>query len=117
MRYRGTLPAVELVAAHHVTGASADTIIEGATELAHLLYGRRPFWFDLAACRLEENQDVDFFATPAKTGPAREVCARCDARYPCREDALRDNMRKGIWGGTDETERATIRAERDAEVA
>lgn len=116
MRYRGTLPGVELVRGHLLTGASADTLLDGLGELARAIYVR-PDWFALADCRRPENQAVNFFPTPAKTGPAREVCARCDARYPCREDALRDNMRKGIWGGTDETERATIRAERDAEVA
>lgn len=101
-----------LVAAALIHGAEAEVTLEGALQLAELLYGRRPHWWDLALCRSREAEGVDFFASPKQTGPAREVCARCDARYPCREDALRDGMRKGIWGGTDEVERALIRAER-----
>lgn len=103
-----------LVRAHLLTGASADELLEGMAELAQVLY-RRPFWHDLAACRSPRGAGVDFF--PPKGGdvrPALAVCAECPARWPCREDAIADVTRAGIWGATSARQRAKIRAEREA---
>lgn len=109
--------AVQLVRAHLLTGASADTLLEGLAGLAVTLY-RRPFWHDLADCRGPRGAGVDFF--PERGGdvrPALAVCAECPARYPCREDALADPVRHGVWGGTTFRQRAKLRAERDVDAA
>ena len=67
-------------------------------------------WKQLGACRT--HPEIDFFPEP-KDGrwasvPARECCSACPVRAQCLDAALtRDE--KGIWGGTNETERQWIK--------
>jgi WhiB family redox-sensing transcriptional regulator len=40
---------------------------------------------------------------------AREICAACAVSEACLEFALETNQRAGIWGGTTEVERRSLR--------
>ncbi len=40
---------------------------------------------------------------------ARAVCMSCDVRERCLEFALATNQESGVWGGTSEEERHTLR--------
>ncbi len=70
-------------------------------------------WRRNAACR---DTDPDLFFPVGTTGPAIEqienakaVCRQCDAQSLCLEFALATNQDSGIWGGTSEEERRTLR--------
>jgi WhiB family transcriptional regulator, redox-sensing transcriptional regulator len=70
-------------------------------------------WRDHSACR---DTDPDLFFPVGTTGPAIEqietakaVCRSCDVQRACLEYALVTNQDSGIWGGTSEEERRTLR--------
>ena len=70
-------------------------------------------WRSTAACR---DTDPDLFFPIGTTGPAIEqidsakvVCDACDSKVQCLEFALATNQDSGIWGGTSEEERRTLR--------
>ncbi|MCW5250218.1 MULTISPECIES: WhiB family transcriptional regulator [unclassified Streptomyces] len=70
-------------------------------------------WRQHAACRTE---DPDLFFPIGTTGPAlvqteraKAVCARCAVREECLRWALGTERTLGVWGGTDEAERRTLR--------
>ena len=66
-------------------------------------------WMDISACR---GMTHLFFPSSAERPQARErreamarqVCAECVVRTPCREFA-RENHEYGFWGGESEDER------------
>jgi WhiB family redox-sensing transcriptional regulator len=73
----------------------------------------RDEWRDLSACR---DTDPDLFFPVGTTGPAIEqienakaVCRACDVQQQCLDYALATNQDSGIWGGTSEEERRTLR--------
>ena len=70
-------------------------------------------WRLLASCR---STDPDLFFPVGSTGlaieqieSAKEVCAACPVNGPCLEFALATNQDSGIWGGTSEEERRSLR--------
>jgi len=70
-------------------------------------------WRHEASCR---SVDPDLFFPVGTTGMAIEqieaakaVCALCPANGPCLEFALSTNQDSGVWGGTSEEERRTLR--------
>ncbi|MGC3002354.1 WhiB family transcriptional regulator [Streptomyces sp. G35A] len=70
-------------------------------------------WRNRAACRTE---DPDLFFPIGTSGPAlmqteqaKTVCRRCPVREQCLEWALDTRQTIGVWGGTSETERQTLR--------
>ncbi|WEO99288.1 WhiB family transcriptional regulator [Streptomyces sp. FXJ1.172] len=70
-------------------------------------------WRDHAACR---HVDPDLFFPVGTSGPAlvqteraKTVCGLCPAREPCLHWALATGQSTGIWGGTTELERRTLR--------
>ncbi|HEY1918779.1 MAG TPA: WhiB family transcriptional regulator [Streptosporangiaceae bacterium] len=70
-------------------------------------------WAARGACR---NADPDLFFPVAPAGPsarqiaqAKEVCAHCPVRRPCLEFAVETGQGFGVWGGTTEDERRTMR--------
>lgn len=77
-------------------------------DLLEQLYVPRPFPIEDAACR---GMDTNlFFPTRGEDHTAaKQVCARCKVKNPCREWALANNEKHGIWGGTAERERRTTR--------
>ena len=73
----------------------------------------RDDWRENSACR---DTDPDLFFPVGTTGPAIEqienakaVCRACDVRKHCLDYALTTNQDSGIWGGTSEEERRTLR--------
>lgn len=68
--------------------------------------------------RCAETDPELFF--PDKGGSARaakSICMTCEVRVPCLEDALANDERFGVWGGTTERDRRKIRKDRAAEQA
>ncbi len=70
-------------------------------------------WRDHAACRQE---DPDLFFPIGSTGPAlvqqeqaKAVCRRCPVREQCLQWALDTRQTLGVWGGTSENERRSLR--------
>ena len=70
-------------------------------------------WRQRASCR---SVDPDLFFPVGTTGPAvdqiesaKAVCQACPVNAPCLEYALATNQDSGIWGGTSEEERRTLR--------
>lgn len=47
--------------------------------------------------------------TEEAIGHAKEICATCPVVEECLEFALETNQRSGIWGGTSEEDRKTLR--------
>ncbi|MBM7172286.1 WhiB family transcriptional regulator [Streptomyces sp. G44] len=72
-------------------------------------------WSQRAAC---VDEDPDLFFPVGTTGlalrdlaAAKRVCARCPVRGECLAWALETGQAAGVWGGTDEVERAALRGE------
>lgn len=70
-------------------------------------------WRHQASCR---SVDPDLFFPVGSTGmaleqiaAAKEVCDLCPVNGPCLEFALSTNQDSGVWGGTSEDERRTLR--------
>ena len=70
-------------------------------------------WRDRASCR---DTDPDLFFPVGTTGSAldqiaaaKAVCTACAAQDQCLEFALATNQEAGVWGGTSEEERRTLR--------
>jgi WhiB family redox-sensing transcriptional regulator len=70
-------------------------------------------WRRDAICR---DTDPDLFFPVGTTGyalvqidRAKQVCGECPVHVDCLEYALETNQDSGIWGGTSEEERRTIR--------
>ncbi|OKI47269.1 WhiB family transcriptional regulator [Micromonospora sp. CB01531] len=73
-----------------------------------------PEWHERALCR---QTDPDLFFPEKGSGlsslrQARRICARCEVRTECREDAIARDERFGVWGGTSEAERRGMRRAR-----
>ena len=87
--------------------------MSAGAELELSLVGPRPQWHDEAACIglpqgwfFPSVGDLDAIAS------ARAVCARCPVRQPCLRWAVDHGVKTGIWGGTSERQRRTIRSAR-----
>jgi WhiB family transcriptional regulator, redox-sensing transcriptional regulator len=70
-------------------------------------------WRAHAACA---DVDSELFFPVGVTGPAvpqiaaaKAVCARCLVRAACLEFAITTNQEYGVWGGTSEEERRSLR--------
>ena len=70
-------------------------------------------WRFRASCR---SVDPDLFFPVGTTGlaveqidSAKAVCQACPVSGPCLEFALTTNQDSGVWGGTSEEERRTLR--------
>ena len=70
-------------------------------------------WRQSAAC---STVDPDLFFPIGTTGPAllqieeaKAVCQGCAVRAECLEWALETGQDTGVWGGTSESERRTLR--------
>lgn len=75
-------------------------------------------WRQSASCREVE---PDLFFPVGVTGPAelqiataKAVCGGCTVREECLEFAVQTNQEYGVWGGTSEEERRTLRRARRA---
>ena len=70
-------------------------------------------WRNAALCL---NEDPELFFPIGTTGPAatqveqaKVVCRRCPAVEPCLTWALDTGQDNGVWGGTSEDERRTLK--------
>lgn len=73
----------------------------------------RANWREGAACR---TADPELFFPVGRTGPAllqidqaKRICRTCPAQPQCLAWALRHQVTDGVWGGTTEDERRTLR--------
>ena len=73
----------------------------------------RDAWRNRASCR---SVDPDLFFPVGTTGlavdqidSAKAVCGECPVSRSCLEFALTTNQDSGVWGGTSEEERRTLR--------
>jgi len=75
--------------------------------------GKGAIWRAEAKCL---GSDPALFFPPGTTGDplvqaesAKQVCQSCDVRPRCLQFALETNQDSGVWGGTTEEERKTLR--------
>jgi WhiB family redox-sensing transcriptional regulator len=64
-------------------------------------------WRERAACR---GTDVELFysETEADIRRALALCARCEVRAACYDQAMRGREAFGVWGGTVERQRRRV---------
>lgn len=61
-------------------------------------------WQDRAACR-DHDVETFFHVEPEPVRRALEICAGCEVREACLDQAMAHREIFGVWGGTTETER------------
>jgi len=79
------------------------------------LHFQREPWIAEAACAGLSGpvaSDLFFPSRGEPTAGARVVCGGCPVREECLDYALRNGIQYGIWGGTSERERRSMRRER-----
>lgn len=70
---------------------------------------------DHAACA---TATVDFFPARGESlAAARAICGRCPVADQCLDYALDLGIKHGVWGGTSERDRRTLRKQRRAVTA
>jgi WhiB family redox-sensing transcriptional regulator len=82
--------------------------LEVARQLAHLA-GQPGDWRDSALCA-QTDPEIFFPDKGESTTPAKRVCAGCEVRIECLQDALDRGERFGVWGGLSERQRRTLAA-------
>lgn len=70
--------------------------------------GATPAWFVDAACRGAPTH-IWYPHRGDDTTEARAICARCPVIAECRDHAIDTRELFGIWGGTAERQRRTLR--------
>ncbi len=85
-----------------------DGISEAVRELARLA-GQSGGWRDSALCA-EVDPEIFFPDKGESTRPTKRVCAGCEVRAECLQEALDRGERFGVWGGLSERERRTLAA-------
>jgi len=79
--------------------------LEAARQVTWL--GQQPAWHDLARCA-ETDPEMFFPDKGESVRPAKRVCAGCEVRAECLQDALDRGERFGVWGGLSERERRVL---------
>lgn len=81
------------------------------TEPASIPWPDKPAWMAEAACR---GVDPGLFYPErgASTRVPKSICADCPVKVTCLDYAIEQGERTGVWGGTSERQRRTIRRER-----
>jgi WhiB family redox-sensing transcriptional regulator len=77
--------------------------------------GVRSSWMDQAACSAPEHApkfDVDTSGNRRVGRDAKAVCKSCPVITQCLAYALSWPIASGVWGGTDEYDRASLRSGR-----
>lgn len=78
---------------------------------------RQPTAMLMGTCR-ETDPEIFFPRVGGSTRQAKAICRECPAQTACLEWALKTRQMHGVWGGTNERERAQLLALRaKAEVA
>ena len=82
--------------------------------LIELLGYKRPDWQKDAACH--EHPDVNFFPERGESSaPAKAICAMCLVANECRQYAIDNGIKDGIWGHQSGRDRRTARREANAD--
>lgn len=68
-------------------------------------------WRDLAACK-SADPNLFFPERGQDVGPAKRICRDCPVREECLDFALSKRIKEGVWGGTSERQRRTMRPAR-----
>jgi WhiB family transcriptional regulator, redox-sensing transcriptional regulator len=68
-------------------------------------------WRDRALCA-EVDPELFFPDKGESSRPAKRVCAACEVRAECLQQALDRGERFGVWGGLSERERRVLERER-----
>lgn len=68
-------------------------------------------WTEDALC-VEVGPGPFFPPVGSSVEPAKRICARCPVTVACREYALEEFIREGVWGGTSREDRKRIWKER-----
>lgn len=68
-------------------------------------------WRAMAACR-DEDPRLFFPGRGQDPRPAKQVCEHCPVRDECLEFALEQQIKFGVFGGTSERERRSLRRAR-----
>jgi WhiB family redox-sensing transcriptional regulator len=66
----------------------------------------QPEWSRDAACR--EHPELHW-VSPKPSARAKAICQGCLVKDECLDYAVADKTLTGVWGGTDERERRTLR--------
>ena len=64
-------------------------------------------WQERALCA-QTDPEAFYPETGGSTREAKRICSGCEVRAECREFALAENERFGIWGGLSERERRRL---------
>jgi hypothetical protein len=64
-------------------------------------------WRDRALCA-QTDPEIFFPDKGESPSPAKRVCAGCEVRAQCLQDALDNHERFGVWGGLSERERRAL---------
>lgn len=70
-----------------------------------------PEWQSSANC-LGVGNKIFFVERGSSTKPAKSICAQCEVKEQCLEYALDNNIKTGVWGGTDKRQRERILKQR-----
>lgn len=65
---------------------------------------------DFTSALCKGKLDLFFSEELADVGIAKAICAGCELRQPCLENALENGEAWGVWGGTDYRERTALAA-------
>jgi WhiB family transcriptional regulator, redox-sensing transcriptional regulator len=85
--------------------------VEEAQRVAPADLLQQPTWQQRAGCR-NVRTEIFFPVRGACPDEAKLVCSACPVRRECLAFALADQTLQGIWGGTSERERRTLRRDR-----
>jgi WhiB family transcriptional regulator, redox-sensing transcriptional regulator len=84
-------------------------ITAGTRELQILADVQEMGWVDQALCTEVDTGDLWFPEKGGSSRQAKRVCAGCPVRQACLEYALEHDIRWGVWGGTSERQRRSMR--------
>lgn len=77
-------------------------------ELLELLESGQEIWQSFALCT-QVDPDTFFPEKGGSTKEAKRICAECEVISQCRDFALQNDERYGIWGGLAESERYELK--------
>jgi WhiB family redox-sensing transcriptional regulator len=84
-----------------------------SNELAKLLPISQEIWQSFALCA-QVDPETFYPEKGGSTKEAKRICSECEVIEQCRDFALRQDQRYGIWGGLAESERHELRKQRVA---
>jgi WhiB family redox-sensing transcriptional regulator len=93
--------------------APGDDLLPGLLGVLAEVTGPAAGWRDRALCA-QTDPEAFFPDKGESTAPAKQVCAACEVRADCLQEALDRGERFGVWGGCSERERRALAREAEA---